>query len=427
MADPKSRNTGATPRKTDSSLTASLGFERPILELERKIEELRSIPDVSLNGELKPLERKRDRLLADIFGRLSPWQTVEVARHPRRPQFRDYVNGVCDEFIELHGDRLFGEDKAISTGFARIGDLRFLLVGHRKGQETREKLACNFGCANPEGYRKALSKMKLAARFGLPIVTLINTPGAYPGVGAEERGQAWAIAENILEMCRLKVPTVCIVIGEGGSGGALGIGVGDRVLMLEHAYYSVISPEGCASILWHDGSRREAAAEALRLTSTDLIQLGVVDEVIPEPLGAAHRDPAAMIHTMKETLLRTLGELVSMDPDARLAARYERLRALGNDLEPLPHAPRAELPPGEAGGTSTKAGGTSTKTGASTQREAAAKRAAAKREAGAKKARAKKAGATGAAAKKSGSQKAKKSASPQADPAGGKSASRAKK
>jgi len=328
-------------------VTASLPFERPIFELERKIEELRAIPDVSLNGELMPLERKRDRLLADIFGNLTPWQTVEVARHPRRPQFSDYVHGVCDEYVELHGDRLFGEDKAIATGFARIGQRRFLVVGHRKGRDTRDKLACNFGCAHPEGYRKALQKMKLAERFGLPIVTLINTPGAYPGVGAEERGQAWAIAENILEMCRLRVPTICIVIGEGGSGGALGIGVGDRVFMLQHSYYSVISPEGCASILWHDGSRREQAAEALRLTSRDLLKLGVVDDVIPEPLGGAHREPATMIATMKTWLTRTLDELCALDPDERLAARYERLRALGNGLEPLPEPARAELPEGE--------------------------------------------------------------------------------
>ena len=270
-----------------------------------------------------------------------------MARHPRRPQFSDYVDGICDEHIELHGDRLFGEDKAISTGLARIGDRRFLIVGHRKGQDTRDKLACNFGCAHPEGYRKALAKMKLAERFGLPIVTMINTPGAYPGVAAEERGQAWAIAENILEMCRLKVPTICIVIGEGGSGGALGIGVGDRVLMLEHAYYSVISPEGCASILWHDGSRREDAADALRLTSEDLLELGVVDEIIPEPLGAAHGAPDTMIETMKDVLVRTLDELTAMDPDERLEKRYERLRSLGNGLEPLPEPAKAELPAGE--------------------------------------------------------------------------------
>jgi acetyl-CoA carboxylase carboxyl transferase subunit alpha len=314
---------------------AALPFERPILELERKIEELKSIPDVTLNGELKPLEAKRDRLIGEVFGRLTPWEKVQVARHGRRPQFSDYVRGMCDEWIELHGDRLFGDDRAISTGFARIGRRRFLLVGHRKGRDPREKVACNFGCAHPEGYRKALSKMKLAERFGLPIVSLINTPGAYPGIGAEERGQAWAIAENILEMSRLRVPTVCVVIGEGGSGGALGIGVGDRVLMLQYAYYSVISPEGCASILWRDGGRAADAARVLRLTSDDLLRLKVVDGVVPEPLGGAHRNPKAMIETLKGVLLQNLAELEAMDPSRRLEARFARLRALGNDVEPL--------------------------------------------------------------------------------------------
>ncbi len=312
-----------------------LPFERPIFELERKIAELKSIPDVALNGELRPLEKKRDGMLNDIYGRLSPWEKVQVARAPGRPQFMDYARGMLDEWVELHGDRLFGDDKAISAGFARIGGRRFLLVGSRKGREAREKVACNFGCANPEGYRKALSKMKLAERFGLPIVTLINTPGAYPGIGAEERGQAWAIAESILEMSTLRVPTLCIVIGEGGSGGALGIGVGDRVLMLQYAYYSVISPEGCASILWHDGARAPDAARILRLTSDDLLRLKVVDGVIPEPLGGAHRDPAAMGATLKETVVRTLDELEALPAERRLAERYARLRALGNDLEPL--------------------------------------------------------------------------------------------
>ncbi len=324
-------------------VAAPLDFERPIHELEQKIEELRGISDAhmgddGLASELEPLERRRDRLLTEIYSSLTPWQTVLVARHSRRPQFSDYIDTICDEYVELHGDRLFGEDHAMGTGFARIGDRRFLVVGHRKGRDTRERLACNFGSPHPEGYRKALSKMKLAERFGLPIVTLINTPGAYPGVGAEERGQAWAIAENILEMCRLKVPTICIVIGEGGSGGALGIGVGDRVLMLQHSYYSVISPEGCASILWRDGSRREAAAEALRLTSGDLIKLGVIDEIVPEPLGGAHRDPDAMIDTFKDMLVRQLDELCAMDTQERLDARYARLRAMGNNLTPLGEA-----------------------------------------------------------------------------------------
>jgi acetyl-CoA carboxylase carboxyl transferase subunit alpha len=312
-----------------------LAFERPIFELERKIAELRAIPDVSLNGELKPLEKKRDRLIEEVYARLTPWEKVQVARVPGRPQFMDYVQGMCDEWIELHGDRLFGDDHAISAGFARIGTRRFLMVGSRKGREAREKVACNFGCANPEGYRKALSKMRLAERFGLPVVTLINTPGAYPGIGAEERGQAWAIAENVLEMSRLKVPTLCIVIGEGGSGGALGIGVGDRVLMLQYAYYSVISPEGCASILWHDGARAPDAAKILRLTSDDLLRLQVVDGVIPEPLGGAHRDPGAMVATLKDTVVKTLDELTAIPTEQRLEQRYARLRALGNGVEPL--------------------------------------------------------------------------------------------
>ncbi|MDJ0976724.1 MAG: acetyl-CoA carboxylase carboxyltransferase subunit alpha [Planctomycetota bacterium] len=347
MPDASSSSTGAgTQSGRRNADYAVLDFERPIMELERKIRELKQIPDVNLNGELKPLERKRDRLLEDIFGRLSPWQIVSVARHPDRPQFMEYVEGMCDEYVELHGDRLFGDDHAISTGFARIGDRRFLLVGQRKGRDVKEKLRCNFGCAHPEGYRKALAKMKLAARFGLPIVTMINTPGAYPGVGAEERGQAWAIAENIMEMSRLDVPVICIVIGEGGSGGALGIGVGDRVLMLEYAYYSVISPEGCAGILWHDGSRAKDAAEALRLTSRDLERLKVIDEVIKEPLGAAHRDPSAMIERLKETLVKNLDELSAMDPAERMAKRYERLRGLGNDVDALD--PQPELPAGKA-------------------------------------------------------------------------------
>jgi len=342
--------------KTD--LSTCLPFERPVFELERKLDELMVLSDATsmhLNGELRPLLEKRDRMLAEAVGRLGPWERVQIARHPRRPQFRDYATGesgragLLDEWIELKGDRLFGDDKAISTGFARMGPYRFLLIGHRKGREMKEKLASNFGCAHPEGYRKALQKMKLAERFGLPIVTLINTPGAYPGIGAEERGQAWAIAENILEMSALRVPTLCIVIGEGGSGGALGIGVGDRVLMLEHAYYSVISPEGCAAILWKSGDKAAEAARALRLTSEDLLRLRVVDEVVPEPLGGAHRDPAAMVATMKETLLRHLKELTAMDTEERLAARYAKLRALGNGLQPLdPLPPLAEAVPAAA-------------------------------------------------------------------------------
>jgi acetyl-CoA carboxylase carboxyl transferase subunit alpha len=341
MAEP-SRPTNRTDQQT------CLPFERPVFELERKLDEIMALSDstdMKINGELRPLLEKRDRLLEELVSRLGPWERVQVARHPRRPQFRDYAIGepgkppMIDEWIELRGDRLYGDDKAISTGFARIGPHRFLLIGHRKGRDTKEKLACNFGCAHPEGYRKALAKMRLAERFGLPIVTLINTPGAYPGIGAEERGQAWAIAENILEMSALKVPTLCIVIGEGGSGGALGIGVGDRVLMLEHAYYSVISPEGCAAILWKSGEKAADAARALRLTSEDLLRLKVVDEVVPEPLGGAHRDPAAMVGALKDVVVRHLSELVAMDPEERLAARYARLRGFGNGLAALDEVP----------------------------------------------------------------------------------------
>jgi acetyl-CoA carboxylase carboxyl transferase subunit alpha len=347
---------GEPPRITNKTdLSSCLPFERPVFELERKLEELVALSDataMNLNGELKPLIEKRDRMLAEITAKLGPWERVQIARHPRRPQFRDYATGdgtdgrpgLLDEWVELRGDRLFGDDRAISTGFARMGPYRFLLIGHRKGRDTKEKLACNFGCAHPEGYRKALAKMRLAERFGLPVVTLINTPGAYPGIGAEERGQAWAIAENILEMSALRVPTLCVVIGEGGSGGALGIGVGDRVLMLEHAYYSVISPEGCAAILWKSGEKAPEAARALRLTSEDLLRLRVVDEVLREPLGGAHRDPVAMVATVKDALMRHLGELTAMDPDARMAARYAKLRAFGNGLAALESHPPAAAP-----------------------------------------------------------------------------------
>ncbi|MHC4933522.1 MAG: acetyl-CoA carboxylase carboxyltransferase subunit alpha [Planctomycetota bacterium] len=314
-----------------------LPFERPIVELEVKIGELKSLSEstgMNLNGELQPLQEKLARMTREIYEELSPYDIVQVARHPLRPQTSDYISGMLDEYVELHGDRRFGDDRAITTGFARIGEHRFLLVGHRKGKETKENIACNWGCAHPEGYRKALQKMQLAEKFGLPVVTLINTPGAYPGVGAEERGQAWAIAENIMVMSRLRVPIVCIVIGEGGSGGALGIGVGDRILMLEHAYYSVISPEGCAAILWKNGERAADAAEALRLTSSDLLRLRVVDEVVPEPLGGAHRAPEEMIQTLGERIVSSLEDFQKVSVDEVLEQRYARLQNLGK-VEPL--------------------------------------------------------------------------------------------
>ncbi|MHC4550265.1 MAG: acetyl-CoA carboxylase carboxyltransferase subunit alpha [Planctomycetota bacterium] len=309
-----------------------LPFERPIVELELKIGELKSLSEqtgMNLNGELRPLRQKLARMTREIYDNLDPYDIVQIARHPLRPQTSDYIAGMLDEYVELHGDRRYSDDRAITTGFARIGEQRFLLVGHRKGKETKENIACNWGCAHPEGYRKALVKMKLAEKFGLPIVTLINTPGAYPGVGAEERGQAWAIAENIMVMSRLKTPILCVVIGEGGSGGALGIGVGDRVLMLEYAYYSVISPEGCAAILWKNGERAADAAAALRLTSADLLRLKVVDEVVPEPLGGAHRSSEEMIATLRERVHTLLEEMNGAERDGMVEARYERLRALG--------------------------------------------------------------------------------------------------
>jgi len=308
-----------------------LPFERPIVELELKIGELKSLSEstgMNLNGELKPLREKLERMTREIYASLDPYDVVQIARHPLRPQTSDYIAGMLDEYVELHGDRRYGDDRAITTGFARIGDHRFLLIGHRKGKETKENIACNWGCAHPEGYRKALAKMRLAEKFGLPIVTLINTPGAYPGVGAEERGQAWAIAENIMVMSRLNVPIICIVIGEGGSGGALGIGVGDRVLMLEYAYYSVISPEGCAAILWKNGERAADAAAALRLTSADLLRHRIVDEIVPEPVGGAHRDPDEMIATLKSRVVALLEELQAVPRDDLVERRYERLRAL---------------------------------------------------------------------------------------------------
>ncbi|MHC4729334.1 MAG: acetyl-CoA carboxylase carboxyltransferase subunit alpha [Planctomycetota bacterium] len=309
-----------------------LPFERPIVELELKIGELKSLSEqtgMNLNGELRPLQEKLARMTREIYENLEPYDVVQIARHPLRPQTSDYISGMLDEYVELHGDRRYSDDRAITTGFARVGDHRFLLIGHRKGKETKENIACNWGCAHPEGYRKALVKMRLAEKFGLPIITMINTPGAYPGVGAEERGQAWAIAENIMVMSRLKTPIICAVIGEGGSGGALGIGVGDRVLMLQYAYYSVISPEGCAAILWKNGERAPDAATALRLTSADLLGFRVVDEIVPEPLGGAHRAPEEMIGTLKERLVAILEELGQVSPDELIEARYERLRALG--------------------------------------------------------------------------------------------------
>jgi acetyl-CoA carboxylase carboxyl transferase subunit alpha len=324
--------TDANPK---SAMQDGLAFERPLMELQGKIDELRKLntgSQLELTGEIELLEDRLRKQTAEVYGQLSPWERVNVARHAERPLTSDYIQLMLDDFVELHGDRVFGDDRAIVTGLATMGATRFLLVGHRKGKTVKDRLACNFGCAHPEGYRKAMQKMRMAEKWGLPIVTFINTPGAYPGIGAEERGQASAIARNILEMFDLKVPVVCIVIGEGGSGGALGIGVGDRVGMLENSYYSVISPEGCAAILWKAGDKAPEAADSLKLTSKDLLRLGLVDKVIDEPLGGAHRDQTGAVDRVKAQILEWLGELAAIPVPQLLERRYEKFRRMGQPL-----------------------------------------------------------------------------------------------
>ena len=319
----------ATDTKTREP--AGLPFERDIQEMERKLADLEAQAgdDLDISAEVDALRGKLRTRLADTYAGLSAWDQVTVARHPDRPVTTDYLQSSLDEFVELHGDKAFGDDPAIVTGFGRIGERRFLVVGHRKGKTTKARLRCNFGCAHPEGYRKALHKMKLAERLGLPIVTMINTPGAYPGIGAEERGQAAAIADNILAMFDLKVPIVAYVIGEGGSGGALGIGIADRVLMLQYSYYSVISPEGCAAILWKDGARSPEAAEALGLTAGILEELGIIDGVVEEPLGGAHRDASGMVRAMRESIETQLAELENVPKEELVVRRREKFRHLG--------------------------------------------------------------------------------------------------
>lgn len=308
-----------------------LAFEKPIYVLEDTLAQLEAQGDQGGGDEIRRIRREVVQLKKRIFANLTPWETIEVARHPERPHTVDYIDLMFDEFVELHGDRGFGDDRAILTGFARLGDFRVMLIGQEKGRTLQERTACFWGCAHPEGYRKALRCMKLAAKFRLPIVCLIDTPGAYPGIGAEERGQSALIANNLLEMSRLPTPIVCVVIGEGGSGGALGIGIGNRVSMLEHAYYSVISPEGCAGILWKEANdkTRPLAAEALKLTARYLMQFGIIDDVIPEPLGGAHRDHREMANTLKSTLLRYLRELRSLSVPDLLESRYQKFRKMG--------------------------------------------------------------------------------------------------
>lgn len=309
--------------------TPRLPFEKKIVALEESLAHLESTAPGS--DDVRRQRRELAALRRQVYGNLTAWETVLMARHPERPQTLDYVALMFDEFIELHGDRAIGNDRAIRTGFGRIGDFRALLVGHQKGRTLKERSECFYGCAHPEGYRKALQKMRLAAKFHLPIVCLIDTPGAYPGIGAEERGQAQLIATSIMEMSRLPTPVICVVIGEGGSGGALGVGVGDRVSMLEHAYYSVISPEGCAGILWKIANEqtKPLAAEALRLTARNLHRFGVIDDVIPEPLGGAHRDSREMSNTLKTYLLRYLRELRAIPIVELLEKRYKKFREMG--------------------------------------------------------------------------------------------------
>ena len=310
-----------------------LPFEKDIYEMEELLARLESKADSQggAGDEVRRIKKELAKLIQKTYSNLTAWETVQVSRHPSRPQTVDYIQLIFDEFVELHGDRAIGDDRAIRSGFARLGDYRVLLLGHQKGHTLKERGECLYGCAHPEGYRKALVKMQLAAKFHLPVICLIDTPGAYPGIGAEERGQAQLIATNLLEMSRLPTPIMCVVIGEGGSGGALGIGIGDRVSMLEHAYYSVISPEGCAGILWKVANEetKPLAAHALKLTARDLFKLRVIDDIIPEPLGGAHRDPRQMGNMLKAYLLRYLRELTQLTIPELLEKRYQKFRKMG--------------------------------------------------------------------------------------------------
>jgi len=312
--------------------TYTLEFEKPILELETKIRELKQfgqVEKVDFSAEIARLERKVARLQEEIFANLTPWQRTQIARHPNRPYGMDYIRLMLTDFVELHGDRAFSDDKAIVGGFARLDGMPLVVIGHQKGRDTKEKLARNFAMANPEGYRKALRLMKMAEKFGKPVLTLVDTPGAYPGIGAEERGQAEAIARNLREMSELRVPVVVVITGEGGSGGALGIGVGDTVLMLEYAIYSVISPEGCASILWRDPAKAPEAAAAMGITAQTLKRLELIDEIVPEPTGGAHRNHQEMANTLKGVLVKSFDRLRQVPLEELLEQRYQKFRRMG--------------------------------------------------------------------------------------------------
>jgi acetyl-CoA carboxylase carboxyl transferase subunit alpha len=313
-----------------------LDFEQPIAELEAKIDELRFVGDdseININDEISRLKAKSESLTKSIFSDLSAWQIAQLARHPLRPYTLDYINGFTSDFQELHGDRMYGDDAAIVGGLGRLDGRPVMFVGNQKGRNTKSRVIRNYGMAKPEGYRKALRLMRMAERFGLPVVTMIDTPGAYPGIGAEERGQSEAIARNIFAMSRLRTPIVSAIIGEGGSGGALAIGVADRIIMLEYSVYSVISPEGCASILWKSADKALDAAQAMGITAKRLKDFGLVDEVLAEPLGSAHRDPEGMLQSLKNALISHLGDLDALDPNELIARRAARLESMGRFKE----------------------------------------------------------------------------------------------
>src|ERR1017187_8417294 len=316
-----------------------LDFEKPILELQRRLQDLKDHSDeheLDFDSEVRAIETKIDATRREIYDNLTAWQRVQIARHTQRPFALDYIERCFTDWVELHGDRLFSDDKAMPSGMAKLGPYRCVVITHQKGRDTKENVKRNFGCAHPEGYRKALRLMRLAGKFGLPIISLIDTPGAFPGIGSEERHISEAIAVNLREMMKLRVPSIAAVIGEGGSGGALGIGVADRVLILENAYYSVISPEACSAILWKDRSAAAKAAEALKITSKHLLELGLVDEVIPEPLGGAHTNTVTMAKTLQEYLLKHLEHLQALSAADRLKQRYAKFRAFGHFTEKLP-------------------------------------------------------------------------------------------
>ena len=317
--------------------TTFLDFEQPIAELEAKIEELRYVQDDSaldISAEIGRLQKKSEKLTKDIYAKLTPWQISQVARHPQRPYSLDYLGALFTDFEELHGDRAYGDDPAIVGGLARFNDQSVMVIGHQKGRDTKEKIYRNFGMPRPEGYRKALRLMRLAEKFGVPVMTFIDTPGAYPGIGAEERGQSEAIARNLFVMAELKTPILCTIIGEGGSGGALAIGVGDQTMMLQYSTYSVISPEGCASILWKSADKASVAAETLGITAPRLKSFNLIDRIVNEPIGGAHRDPALMMQSMKKSLQEALADLVKQPLDSLLKTRYARLMSYGRFKEP---------------------------------------------------------------------------------------------